>query len=170
MIPELGRSLEEEMTTHCNILVGNPVDRGAWWSRVHRVASSIVRMAVSSIVHGALESQHSWAHDGWRWLIVALPWCVNFCSLMKWVSCVYTYIPPSWTTLPSLGRQRALSWASCTTQQLPTSYLFHMVRYLCQSRSLCSSRPLLPHRVYLSILYVCVSILALQIGSSVAFF
>jgi len=31
--------LEEGMATHSSIL-GEPVDRGAWWATVHRVAKS----------------------------------------------------------------------------------------------------------------------------------
>ena len=39
----LGREdpLEEGMATHSRILTwGNPIDRGAWWATVHRVAES----------------------------------------------------------------------------------------------------------------------------------
>ena len=40
-IPGLGRSLEEEMATHSNILAWRiPMDRGAWWAIVHGVAES----------------------------------------------------------------------------------------------------------------------------------
>ena len=42
-IPGLGRSLEEGMETHCSILQ-NPMDRGAWWAIVHRVAKSQTRL------------------------------------------------------------------------------------------------------------------------------
>ena len=31
-------SLEEEMATHSSILVGDPMEGGAWWATVHRVA------------------------------------------------------------------------------------------------------------------------------------
>ena len=44
-----------------------------------------------------------------------------------WISCKYTYIPPSWASLPSpspLGHHRALSWAPCAIQQVPASSLF----------------------------------------------
>ena len=30
--------LEKEMATHSSILLENPMDRGAWWATVHRVA------------------------------------------------------------------------------------------------------------------------------------
>ena len=41
LIPGLGRSLEEEMATHSNILyLENPKDRAAWWAIVHGIAKS----------------------------------------------------------------------------------------------------------------------------------
>ena len=66
-VPSLGREdpLEEEMTTHSGILawkipwieategngsplryscLENPMDRGAWWAAVHRVAKSGTRL------------------------------------------------------------------------------------------------------------------------------
>ena len=42
-VQSLGREdpLEKEMTTHSSILVvGNPMDGGAWWTTVHRVTKS----------------------------------------------------------------------------------------------------------------------------------
>ena len=42
-VPSLGQEdpLEESMATHSSILTWRiPVDRGAWWSIVHRVAES----------------------------------------------------------------------------------------------------------------------------------
>ena len=38
-----------------------------------------------------------------HWSVIALPCCVSFCCAMKWISCMYTYIPwdlPT-TSLPS---------------------------------------------------------------------
>ena len=34
-------SLEKEMAIHSSILVGNPMDRGAWWATVPRVAKDL---------------------------------------------------------------------------------------------------------------------------------
>ena len=34
-----------------------------------------------------------------NWNIIALQ-CVSFCCTMKWISYKYTYIPPSWASLP----------------------------------------------------------------------
>ena len=40
-IPELGRSLKQEMAIHSSILAWRiPMDRGAWWATVHGVAKS----------------------------------------------------------------------------------------------------------------------------------
>ena len=42
-VPEQGRSLEEEMATHCSMLAWeNPMDREAWHATVHGVAKSWV--------------------------------------------------------------------------------------------------------------------------------
>ena len=41
LVPGLGRSPEDGMATHSNILTWRvPVDRGAWWATVHGVAKS----------------------------------------------------------------------------------------------------------------------------------
>ena len=39
-IPGLGDPLGKEMATHSNILVDNPVDKGAWYATVHGVIKS----------------------------------------------------------------------------------------------------------------------------------
>ena len=44
LIPGSGRSLEEGMAIHVSILgLENPMDRGAWWAMVHRVAQTWIR-------------------------------------------------------------------------------------------------------------------------------
>ena len=80
--------------------------------------------------------------------------------------------PPS---VPSpchpLGHHRASSWAPCAIQQIPTSALFYTQQCVYVSVNLlirCTPFPALC--VDTSILYICVCIPALQIGSSVPFF
>ena len=50
-VQSLGRedSLKEEMTTYSSITcLGNPMERGAWWARVHGVAKSQTRLRDST--------------------------------------------------------------------------------------------------------------------------
>ena len=37
-------ALEKEMATHSSVLAEDPVNRGAWWAAVHRVAQSRTRL------------------------------------------------------------------------------------------------------------------------------
>ena len=61
-------------------------------------------------------------------------------------------------------------WSTSVIQQIPTSYLFHTWWCIYLDATLNSSCPLLSPLCPQSILYACVSISALQIGSPVAFF
>ena len=60
-------------------------------------------------------------------MIIALQCCVGFCHKARWISHSHTYItslgslPPSPIPIP-LGCHRALGWAPCVIQQLPTIY------------------------------------------------
>ena len=53
------------------------------------------------------------------WSIIALQCCFSFRCTMKWISCMYTYIPsllgipPPHPHPTHLGHHRAPSWASC---------------------------------------------------------
>ena len=43
LVQSLGQEdpLEKEMATHSVFLLGNPMDRGAWWATVHGVAKEL---------------------------------------------------------------------------------------------------------------------------------
>ena len=84
--------------------------------------------------------------------------------------------PPSWTSLPlptplhPLGCHRAPGWAPCIIQQIPTGWLFYIGNvYVSLPLWICPTLSI-PYCVHKSVLYVFVSIAALQIGSSVPFF
>ena len=73
--------------------------------------------------------------------------------------------------LPSRSSPRALNWSPSDLQQVPTSYVLHTAVYLCQFQPLRSSHLLFPSTgVHTFILYICIFILALPIGSSAPFF
>ena len=73
------------------------------------------------------------------------------------------------TPPPLLGRQRALRWAPCVTQQLRISCL-HAGVHICQCHSLTLSARFFPHCVHKPVLYICIFIPALYTGSSAPFF
>ena len=107
------------------------------------------------------------------WGTVVLQRCIGFCSTTKWISFENTYIP-SCPSLPSplippisvITEHRAELLALYSRFPLSIS---HMVVYTCQSQSPNSPHLPSPHRVHTSVLCICVSIPALQIGSSVPF-
>ena len=88
------------------------------------------------------------------------------------VNQLYVYIYPLLFGFPShLGHHRAFSRVPCAIQQVIISYLFYTQQHICVNPNLpvhpTSPSPLV---VYRFVLYICVSISALQIGSSVPFF
>ena len=102
-----------------------------------------------------------------------------FCCITKWVSYIYIHIYPYLLPLASpshppyptpLGGHKAPNWSTCAMWLLPTSYL-QLVVYICPCHSLISSQLTLPPPLVLkSILYVCVFIPVLPLGSSEFFF
>ena len=96
------------------------------------------------------------------------------CQLLLYDNVNQPYIyrhPPSWTVLPHhlvpLGHHRAPGWAPWAVQHLPSSCLVYTWWCLNVKATLSISATLsFPQRVHKFILYVCVSLPALQIGSS----
>ena len=83
--------------------LGKPMDRGAWWAIVHRVAKSRTRLSTHTHTHThthttvqcVAQSNISLNNSSWLfyWSIVNLR-CMSFRCIAKWFSflCVYTYI------------------------------------------------------------------------------
>ena len=112
-----------------------------------------------------------------NWSIIALQCRVSFCctTSISYMYTYYTYIPSflslAHTSPPShpLGHHRAPSCAPCAIQQPPLAAL-RMVVYIRQcTLNLSHPLPFLPC-VHKCVLYIRVSIPALQIGSSVQIF
>ena len=104
------------------------------------------------------------------WGIVASQRCASFCCTTKQISHMHTY-NPSLDGIVHLGHHGASSRVPRAIQQALTSYLFHAqqcmhVIPIPQFIPL----PLSRFGVHTFDLYVCVSVSALQVGSSVSFF
>ena len=96
-------------------------------------------------------------------------------SAVQWTEsalCIHISTP-SWDSLPHHrtppGHHRAPSWALCAIQQLPMMTCFTPGSAYMSIPASQFTSPRLPHPASTS-LYICVSILALQIDSAVPFF
>ena len=105
---------------------------------------------------------------------------VSFCFITKWISYMYTYIPISPSSCVSLppSLSHPSRWSQ-STQLISLCYeaashwlsILHLVVYICPCHSLTSSQLTLPPpHVLKSILYICVFIPILPLGSLEWFF
>ena len=98
------------------------------------------------------------------------PKCPSTEERIKKIWYIYNVTPPSWASFsppPHPGQRSAPSRAPCAVQRVPTSCLFYTWWWTCISPSL----PVHPTHalVHLLVIYICISIPALQIDSSVPF-
>ena len=108
----------------------------------------------------------------------AWKWKVKVKSLSRVLLLVSLWISPSSWTSPCTSHPTHASRLSqstglsslCHTANSHWLFILHMIMYMFQCFSVNLSQPLLPLLCPQSVLYVCMSIPALQIGSSVPFF
>ena len=171
--------------------------RGRGWERNWReVPEATVSLAFGDWKHSRVagaESKEGGAlsSDDWLsllllllflylyWSIIALRWCVSFC-VQQSESAICIHIspyplplePPSHPPYPTpLGGHKAPSRSPCAMQLLPTSHPFY-IWWCIYVHATLSLRPSLPFPpcVLKSLLYICVFIPVLPLGSSVPFF
>ena len=116
------------------------------------------------------------------WSKIALQGCVSFCCITKWISYTYTYMPifpsscislPPSLSHPSRWSQSTELISLCYVAASHYPSILHLVVYIyiCPCHSLTSSQLTLPPPCVLkSILYICVFIPVLPLGSSEPFF
>ena len=162
----------------------NPMDLIHWPANFYSFPEFIWRKECHS------KEQHSWSFcrplislkkfffKHLYWSIIALQCCVSFCFITKWISSTHTYIPislPACISLPPslpipplqvVTKHRADLPVLCNCFPLAIYFTFGSV-YISPCHSLTSSQLTLPPpRVLKSILYVCVFIPVLPLGSS----
>ena len=145
-VPGSGRSLEKGMAAHSVFLPG----------KFHG-QRSLVGYSPWGCKESGMTEQLS-TH------IIALQRCVRFYRTEKWVSDMYTYIPSSLDSLPVYTEHWVgvpVLWSRFS------SVIYFMHSIVSMSIPVSQFIPPLPS---LFVLYICVSISALQISSSVAFF
>ena len=174
------------------------MDSRAWWATVHRVASSQTELGgltlslltchllVSQLPNKILPLSHHLVSDLLACHAVsiaildsvtnALQYGVVFCCTMTQISHKSTYIPilslpltptsipPLWVLTDHLAELLVL----CS--KLPTAYLFYIWwwMYFGTTLSICPTLSF-SHCAHKFILYICISILSLKIGSSASF-
>ena len=167
----------------------NPMDGGAWWAVVHGVAKSQTRLSDFTFTfHFHASEKEMASHSSvLAWRIPGMGEPGGLLSMGShrvghdWsdlaAAAAYIYITSSLSLPPAhphpifVGHHRAAGWAPCITQQLLTSYLFHIWSSMYVDVTF-SIHPTLsfPHCVHKSILYICITVPSLHIGSLIPFF
>ena len=112
-----------------------------------------------------------------NWRIIALQDYVSLCHTSTWISHRHSMSPPSWTSLPPPTPSHSSQLSQSTWFELPASYSkFPLAIYFAYGNVYVSvllsihSTLFFPHCVHMSVLYVCISVAALPIGSLVPSF
>ena len=105
------------------------------------------------------------------WGVVASQHCANFCCTANQRISLCKHTPLSSGFSSQRGHHRAPSRVPCAIQRAFTSYLFDAQQCTHVNLHLpIYSMPLSPLGVHVFLIYICISITALQISSSVPFF
>ena len=112
-----------------------------------------------------------------NWRIIALQYCVSLRHTSTWISHRYSMSPPSWISLLPPTPSHSSRLSQSTWFELPPSYSkFPLAIYFAYVNVYVSVllsihyTLFFPHCVHMSVLYVCISVAALPIGSSVPSF
>ena len=109
-----------------------------------------------------------------NWRIIVLQYCVGFCHTSVWISHRYTHVPFLLNLPPTFHPISPPRLSQSTWFELPTSYSkFPLAIYFTYGNLCCHPTVDLssfPHSVHRSVFYVCISVVALQMDSSIPSF
>ena len=103
------------------------------------------------------------------WSIVALQCCISFCYTAKWIHYMYKIYPLIFGLPSHLCNHIEMSRAPCAIQEVLVTCFIHSSVYMSIPIPQ-FIQPSLTPSIPMSVLYICVSISASQISSSVSLF